>query len=389
MNYKHIEDLHLINSFYKLPIVVSHSKGFHVYDINKKAYLDFMCGYGVALLGHGNEIIKNAIIEQIEKIIVAHSSLYLNVRAEFLDTLFKILPKELNRCFITNSGSEAIELAMKLVRKREKKVIISMENAYHGKTLGALSLTNKEKYRKSFEPLFKEVKFAKFNDIEDLQNKIDSQTGAIIVEPIQGEAGVIIPNENYLKALRDICDEKGILLILDEIQTGLGRTGKLFYFEYENIVPDILCIGKGLAGGLPVGCVITKEELNILKTGEHTSTFSGNPLVCAVAKEVLNYIYNQKLWENAKVIGDYFLNKLKTINFDFKEARGKGLMLALEFNEDIKELINCMLRNGLLTCFTAPNIIRFLPPLNVGYKEVDEAIDKLEISLSQWRKLNH
>jgi acetylornithine/LysW-gamma-L-lysine aminotransferase len=389
MNHKLVEDLHLLNSFYKLPIVISYSKGFYVYDINKNAYLDFMCGYGVALLGHNYEIIKNAIIEQLEKIAVAHSSLYLDVRAEFLDVLFSILPKELSRCFITNSGSEAIELAIKLVRKRGKKVIISMENAYHGKTLGALSLTNKEKYRRSFEPLLKEVRFAKFNDTEDLLNKIDSDTGAVILEPIQSEAGVIIPNENYLKAVRDICDEKGILLILDEIQTGLGRTGKLFYFEYENVVPDILCIGKGLAGGLPVGCVITKEELNILKTGEHTSTFSGNPLVCAVAKEILKYIYKQKLWENAKVVGEYFLRKLKSLNFDFKEARGKGLMLALEFKKDIKDLIIYMLRNGLLTCFTAPNIIRFLPPLNIGYKEVDEAINKLESALLEWTKLSH
>jgi len=383
INYKLIEDEHSLKSFFKLPIVVKSAEGFYVYDIEGKKYLDFMCGYGVALLGHNHEIIKKAIHEQIEKIMICHSSLYLDVRAEFYEVLFSILPKALNRCFLANSGSEAIELAIKIVRKTGKKKIISMENAYHGKTLGSLSLTGKLKYRESFEPLLSQVVFAKYNDIEDLMDKIDDETGAVILEPIQGEAGVIIPGENYLKAVRDICDDKNILLILDEIQTGLGRTGKMFCFEHSNIIPDILCIGKGLAGGLPVGCVITREELDILKIGEHTSTFSANPLVCAVGKEVLKYIYERRLWENAEFVGRIFKEKLESFPFNgIKEVRGKGLMLAIEFEQDIRSILMKLIKHGLLTCYTSPNIIRFLPPLNISLKEVEEALNKISISLS-------
>ncbi|HLI45663.1 MAG TPA: aspartate aminotransferase family protein [Geobacterales bacterium] len=378
LNYREIEDLHQLNSFYKLPVVIERGEGFYVYDIEGKKYLDFMCGYGVALLGHNHEVIKNAIIEQINKIITCHSSLYLDVRAEFLELLFSVLPSELSRCFLTNSGSEAIELAIKLVRKKGKKKIISMENSYHGKTFGALSLTGKKKYRESFEPLLQYVEFAKYNNIEDLMEKIDEETGAIIVEPIQGESGVIIPDEEYLRTIRDICDEKGIILVLDEIQTGLGRTGRLFCFEYSKVIPDILCIGKGLAGGLPVGCVITREEFNLLKTGEHTSTFSANPLVCAVAKNVLKFIVDNQLWENAKIMGEEFLKGLRNLdNKGIKEIRGKGLMVAIEFKIDVKNTLNRLMKNGLICCYTAPNTLRFLPPLNIRIEQIKEAIEKI------------
>lgn len=383
-----IEDLYLINSFYKLPVKIECGKGPYVYDINGEKYLDFMCGYGVALLGHGHPAIIDAIKSQIEKIITVHSSLYSKVREEFLGTLFNILPSYLNKCFLTNSGSEAIELAFKLVRKfTKKRGIISMLNSYHGKTMGALSLTGKEKYRKAFEPLVPGVKYAEYGNVEDLKNKIDNEVGGVILEPIQGEAGVIIPKEDYLKAVREICDDKNLLLILDEIQTGLGRTGSMFYFEQKYIEPDILCIGKGLAGGLPVGCVITRKEIaNSMNIGEHTSTFSASPLVCAVAKKVLEEIHNNKIYLNAKYIGEKFINilnefcKYNIIN----EIRGIGLMIAIEFKIDIRNLLLRLLRNHMLTCYTSPNIIRFLPPLNISEKEIKEAYEKIEKTLENY-----
>jgi acetylornithine/LysW-gamma-L-lysine aminotransferase len=374
-----VEDKRLIRSFFRLPVAIERGEGVYLYDVNGKRYLDLMAGYGVALLGHRHPAILKALMEQAEKLITCHGSLYNDARAAFLEALSRLLPRSLTRYFLTNSGAEAVELALKLARRYTGKPgVISMMGSYHGKTFGALSVTSGRRYREPFQPLLPNVRFVPYGDVGKVEAAIDEDTAAIIVEPIQGEAGVCIPPVDFLPRLRELCTAKGVLLILDEIQTGLGRTGKMFCFEHWGIQPDILCIGKGLAGGLPVGCVAAMEEIaDRLRVGEHTSTFSGNPLVSAVGSATIKEIVEGDLPNRAMRMGQLFLTKLKELQAQHiftREARGMGLMLALECRFDVRKALEDAARSGLLLCHSAPNTLRFLPPLIIDEEHVEAAI---------------
>src|SRR5512136_1789482 len=302
------ENRYLANVFSKKPIVITRGKGVLLWDVNGLEYVDCASSYGVALLGHCHPKVVAAIKAQAEQLITCHSCYYNDKRAEFIEKLVKITPKGLDKAFLSNSGAEAVESAIKLARKFSgKPEIIAMMGAFHGKTMGALSATWDKKYREPFLPLVPEFKHVPSDNLERVREAVTEKTAAIIAEPIRGESGIRVPSDDFLPGLREICDNKGVLLILDEVQTGFGRTGKIFACEHWNIIPDILCLAKSVAGGLPLGVTIAKEDvMSSLELGEHTTTFGGNPLVCAAACAAIDVLTEEKLAERAATLGAYF-----------------------------------------------------------------------------------
>ncbi len=378
-----IEDAYMVKVYAKKPVVLCKGKGVYLWDLNGKRYLDFTGNYGVCILGYSHPKIVQAVKRQLEKLIPCHGSFYNETRAEFLEKLIKIAPKGLTRAFLGNSGAEAVECAIKMARKYTGKTeIIAMMGAFHGKTMGALSATWKEKYREPFQPLVPGFKHVPRYNIQKIKEAITEKTAAVIAEPIQGEGGVIVPPEGFFQSLRKLCDENGILLILDEVQTGMGRTGRMFACEHWKITPDILCIAKSIAGGLPLGATLTKEEIaSTLEVGEHTSTFGGNPVACAAASATIDVILEENLPARAEKLGDYFLNRLKELRLKHKivrEARGLGLMIGLELRVEVLNVILEALRKGVLLLDAGKNVLRFLPPLIVTEKEIDQIIMVLD-----------
>jgi len=376
------EDAHGPHTYQKFPIAVVKGRGALVWDDNGKEYVDCMGGYGVAIIGHSNPVVVAAVKRQAEKLITCHGSLYNDARAEFLDTLTRYSPKGLDAAFLSSSGAEAVEVALKLARKvTGKKGLVAMQGAYHGKTAGALSATWAKKYREPFEPLLEGVKHVALGDLEAVEREIDPDVGAVIVEPIQGEGGIMLPPEGFFKGVREICDRKGILFIADEIQTGLGRTGKLWAMENWGVVPDIMTLAKGLAGGVPIGATVTRAEiLNSLKKGEQTSTFGGNPLACAAGTATLNYLVKNDMPGKAKAKGELFLDELRAMGATRKltrEARGMGLMLAFEVRVDIPEILNDAMRRGVIFTYSGRTIIRMLPPLVITGRQISRSVKVL------------
>ena len=287
----------MANVFAKRPLVITRGKGALVWDINGKEYVDCMGSYGVALLGHSHPKIVEAVCEQAETLISCHASLYNNKRTEFLQKLVSITPKGLNKAFLSNSGAESVECAIKLARKYTgKPEIIAVMGGYHGKTMGALSATWDKKYREPFQPLVPEFKHVPPDNLEKLTEAITDKTAAVLLEPIRGEGGVRVPPDEFLPGVRKLCDETGVLLILDEVQTSFGRTGKLFGCEHWGVTPDVMCLAKPFAGGLPIGITVAKEHvMSAFKVGEHSSTFSGSPIVCAAACAAIDVLVKDKL----------------------------------------------------------------------------------------------
>ena len=391
MNKKEILDTEnslMANVFAKKPIVLVEGKGVLVWDIQGKEYLDFSSSYGVAALGHSHPKIVKAIKEQAAELISCHSGFYHPKRAELLQKLVSLTPEGLNKIFLSNSGAESVECAIKLARKFTGKTeIIALMGAYHGKTMGALSATWDKKYRKPFDPLVPDFKHVPPDNLEKLQKVITNETAAILIEPIRGEGGVRLLSQGFLKEVREICDKKKILLILDEVQTSFGRTGKLFAFEHWKITPDILCLAKPFAGGLPIGITIAKNDImSSLKIGEHTSTFSGSPVVCAAASAAISILQEEELVENAAIIGKYFRNKLEELKNKYKtitEIRGLGLMLAIELRHDVAKIMQKSSDNGLLILNAGRNVLRFLPPLVVTKDQIDQAITVIDSILGE------
>lgn len=386
-----LENSRLANVYEKMPVAIVRGRGAHVWDSENREYLDFMGGYGVALIGHSHPELVRALSEQAEKIITCHGSLFNDARANFLHELFKILPSRMGRVFIGNSGAEAVECALKLAQKfTGKRKIIAMKGSFHGKTRGALSVTWGKKYREAFESVLAEVSFASYGDAVSVSKVVDSDVGAVIVEPVQGEAGVRIPPPDFLRELREICDTRGMLLIADEIQCGLGRTGSMWACDHFRISPDIMCIAKGIAGGLPMGVTAAREDIMVrFGKGEHTSTFGGNSLSCAAASATLRIITREQLPERAREIGDRLVSGLRRLaerHSTIREARGIGLMQALEFRFPIKELLGKLLDNGMLSLYSGLNTLRFLPPLVLTEGDVDLALSKMDTSISQQSK---
>ncbi len=377
------EDSFLINLYQRFPVTIHRAQDATVWDSDGNEYIDCMGGYGVAIIGHCNREVIKAITEQMNKVMVCHMSTYNDSRLQFLSKLKSIAPEKLDRIFFSNSGAESIEAALKFSRKYTQKTgIISMFGGYHGKTFGALSVTYNPKYRKSFNPLLEGVKFVPFGDIPSLTDAIDDSTGTVILEPIQGESGIIMPPEGYVKAVRDLCTEKNLVLIFDEIQTGLGRTGKMWAGQNWNAVPDIMCIAKGIASGVPAGVTFVKEEIaSSMNLGEHSSTFAGNPIACSAGNATIDTIIREDLVTKATDTGTYFKNKLVELRQKhpiIRDVRGMGMMLALESRFDVRNILMDGIKRGLLMLYSGRTIIRLLPPLVMKKEQVSRAIDIMD-----------
>ena len=382
------EDQFMGNLYQRFPVTIEKGVGAHVWDIDGKEYIDCMGGYGVALVGHQNKRVNDAIKEQIDKIITVHSSLYNKTREEFLKTLIGLAPKGLTQVHLNNSGAEAIEAAMKFARKfTGKKGMVAMKGSYHGKSFGALSLTFNPKYRKAFAPLVEKVSFASYGDMESLLSVIDDDTSFIILEPIQGESGIIVAPENFLQQVRKLCDEKGILLIFDEIQAGIGRTGRLWACDHWNTAPDILCLAKGIAGGVPMGATLVRPDiLASMSKGEHSSTFGGNPMACAAGTAALKALTEDGLIENSEKMGKLFregLEKLKEKHTMIREIRGKGLMIGIEMKFEIRDILMGLIKKGVLMLYSGRNILRILPPLVITEDDVTKVLHALDSILTE------
>jgi len=388
------EDDFMGGLYQRFPVTIEKGVGAHVWDVNGKEYIDCMGGYGVAIVGHQNKRVVKAIKEQVDKIITVHSSLYNKTREEFLKTLIGLAPKGLTQVHLNNSGAEAIEAAIKFARKfTGKKGMVAMKGSYHGKSLGALSLTFNPKYKKAFEPLVEKVSFASFGDIESLRSTIDEDTAFVILEPIQGESGINVAPDGFLQEVRKVCDEKGILLIFDEIQAGLGRTGRLWACDHWNTAPDILCLAKGIAGGVPMGATLVRPDiLASMSKGEHSSTFGGNPLSCAAGIATLQALTQDGLIENAEKMGKLFregLEKLKEKHTIIREIRGKGLMIGVELKFEVKDILMNLIKEGILMLYSGRNILRILPPLVISKEDITKVLQTLDIVLTKEEQKNN
>lgn len=378
----------MANVFSKRPVVITRGKGALVWDINGKEYIDCMGSYGVALLGHSHPKVVEAICKQAETLISCHASLYNDKRTEFLQKLISIMPQGLNKAFLSNSGAESVECAIKLARKfTGKPEIIAVMGAFHGKTMGALSATWDKKYREPFQPLVPEFKHVPPDNLEKLREAITDKTAAVLLEPIRGEGGVRVPPAEYLPGVREICDEHNVLLILDEVQTSFGRTGRVFACEHWGVIPDVMCLAKPFAGGLPIGITVAKEAImSSFGLGEHTSTFSGSPLVCAAACAAIDVLINERLVDRAAELGGYFKAKLEALQAKHKivkEVRGLGLMLGMELRYDVRNIIVKTLAKGVLILEAGRNVLRFLPPLVIEKEHIDRVITVLDEVLGE------
>lgn len=377
------EDNFLGGLYQRFPVTVERGLGSRVWDADGREYIDCMGGYGVALVGHCNPRVVAAIKSQADKIITVHTSLYNKTREEFLERLIKIAPQGLTNVHLGNSGAEAIEAAIKFARKYTgKSGMVAMNGSYHGKSMGALSITFNPKYRKSFMPLVDKVTFSPFGDIESLRSKVDSDTAFIIMEPIQGEGGINVAPDGFLQEVRKLCDEKGILLIFDEIQAGLGRTGKMWACEHWNTAPDIMCLAKGIAGGVPMSATLVKPEiLSAMSKGEHSSTFGGNPLSCAAGIATIQALTEDRLVSNAASTGRMLmegLERLKEKHSIVRQVRGKGMMIGVEMKFEVKDILFDGISEGVLLLYSGRNILRFLPPLVMTEQEVNKVLEVLD-----------
>ena len=353
-------------------------KGVKLYDMDGREYLDMGASYGVCNVGHCNESVVEAVRSQAEKLLYVSPTFYNDKRGELLERLASVAPSGLNRSFLCNSGTEAVEAALKFARASTgRSKIIAAKRSYHGRTMGALSTTWNPKYRKPFEPLVPDVEFIKYGDLNELEEVVDERCAAVILEPLQGESGVYLPPEGYFEAVRERCSESRTLLISDEIQTGFGRTGMMFGIDRYNVVPDILCCAKSLAGGVPIGAMIATDEVcSGMPKGGHGSTFSGNPLACAAGVAALDYLVDNKLAERAEELGRYFLERLEGLDSGkIREVRGRGLMIGVELKVKAGRYLTAMLEHGVIALPAGNLVVRFLPPLIVEKTDIDFAVD--------------
>jgi acetylornithine/LysW-gamma-L-lysine aminotransferase len=377
------EEKIMANTFSKRDRVLTRGKGALVWDINGNEYIDCTGSYGVAVVGHCHPKVVEAVQRQVETLIACHASFYNDARSELLQKIIRLAPESLERVFLCNSGAESVECAIKLARKYSgKPEIISLMGAFHGKTMGALSATWKKKYRAPFMPLVPGFKHVPPDNLEKMRSAITEKTAAVLVEPVRGEGGVLVPSDDFLPGLREICDEKGVLLIFDEVQTGFGRTGKVFACEHWNVAPDILCAAKSLAGGIPMGATFAREDvMSAFQRGEHSSTFSGNPLVCAAASAAIDVLVEEKLPERAATLGTYFKGKLEALAENYRvvrEVRGLGLMLGMEMRFDVYNMLLGCMDKGVLVLDAGRNVLRFLPPLVIEKGQIDSVVEVLD-----------
>ena len=389
-NWREVEERLYLRTFRRVPVTLVRGAGVHVWDDAGKEYLDFVAGWAVNALGHCHPVLVEAIETQARTLIHTSNQFYTIPQLELAQLL--INHSCMDRVFFCNSGAEATEGAVKLARRYGKLhmngayEVITVGQSFHGRTLAMTAATAQPHYHELYTPLPQGFINVEWNDVDAIAAAITSQTCAVMVEPVQGESGVRIPTDDYLVQIRKLCNEKGILMILDEVQTGIGRLGTLFAYEQSGIEPDIITLAKGLGSGIPIGAFLARENASAFQPGDHGSTFGGNPLACAAARAVVTYIIENDIPTCVRRVGAYFLDRLRGIVRDFpiaRSARGRGLLLALELEEDIAQdvLLQCI-DEGLLINRVRPNTLRFMPPLILTEDDVDAAVSILRTVLS-------
>lgn len=369
----------MVQTYARRDLEINMGEGVYLYDTKGKKYLDLMSNYGINILGHSCEAVNHAIIKQLNKLSSLHCSFFNEQRAKLLEMLVQITPRSLQKVYLCNSGAESVEAAIKFAwATTNRREIVSAKLGFHGKTIGALSATTSNpKHRKAFLPLIPGFSQVAYNNVDAIYDAVTTKTAAVILEPIQGESGVRLAYKEYLKAARDICADKGAVLIFDEVQTGF-RTGKWTASEHLRIKPDIMCLAKGIANGFPMGATIVTEEVNeSLDKGAQTCTFGGNPLACSAAIATINNIEEEKLLEHSKDIGEYFMKKLAAIESNLiRDVRGLGLMIGIELKKKCSQYLKALQDEGVIALSAGSTVLRFLPPLIIQKKHVDFAVEK-------------
>lgn len=381
----------VLHTYNRFPVVLERGEGVRLYDLDGKEYLDFGAGIAVFALGYGNKVYNQALKDQVDKLIHTSNLFYNMPMTEAAEKLIKA--SGLSKVFFTNSGTEAIEGAIKAARKyawlRDGSTdheIIAMKHSFHGRSLGALSVTGNAHYQEPFKPLIGGIRFADFNDLDSVKEQMTEKTCAIILEPVQGEGGIYPASREFLQGLRSLCDEKDILLILDEIQCGMGRTGSMFAYQDYEVEPDIMTTAKALGCGVPVGAFVLNEKTaqNSLVPGDHGTTYGGNPLACRAVSKVFDLFEEEKILEHVQKIAPYLEKKLDELveKYDFlTERRGKGLMQGVVVSgRPVGEIINKAIENGLFVLSAGTDVLRFVPPLIITEADIDEMAEKLERS---------
>ena len=393
-NWQELEKRYYMNVVERVPLTIVRGQGARVWDEHGREYLDFVGGWAVNSLGHCHPVVTQALIEQARTLIQASNQFYTIPQIRLAELL--VQNSCLHKVFFGNSGAEANEGAIKLARRYGQLYlggayeVITTLGSFHGRTLAMVAATGQAKFQKSYPPLPTGFVNVEYNSIEAIKSATTERTCGVMVEPIQGEGGVNIPDDSYLSAVKAWCDQKGILLILDEVQTGIGRTGALFAYEQYGVEPDIMTLAKGLASGVPIGAILAKERAAVFTPGEHGSTFGGNPLACAAGYATVKFIIDNDIPGKVKVVGQYLIAGLEGLRQRFPfvtDVRGRGLLVAMEFDSDIAQsLVMSCLERGLLVNRVKPNAVRFMPPLIIGESEVDKALGILDKALSSIAK---
>ncbi len=384
--WQELESKYFMHTVNRVPVTLVKGEGARVWDDNGREYLDFVAGWAVNSLGHCHPVVAEALAEQAHTLIQVSNQFYTIPQLQLAEILVE--NSCLDKVFISNSGAEANEGAVKLARRYGKHhlkgayEVISAIGSFHGRTLSMVAASGQAKHQEPYFPLPVGFVNVEYNSVAAIKAATTDKTCAVILEPLQGEGGVNLPDDNYLKEVKEWCEQKGILLILDEIQTGAGRLGTLFAYEQYGVEPDIMTLAKGLGGGVPIGTIMVKDSANVFVPGEHGSTYGGNPLVCAAAYATLKYIIDNNVVDNVRKVSRYFTGRLEELKNKYSfitDVRGRGLLLAIEFDREIAaDALNSCLENGLLVNRVKPNALRFMPPLIIGNGEVDEAINILD-----------
>jgi [amino-group carrier protein]-gamma-(L-lysyl/L-ornithyl)-L-glutamate aminotransferase len=384
MNHRPIEDQFSVGVYQKRDLVIVRGEGARVWDDAGREYVDCVAGIGVANVGHCHPAAVAAVQAQAARLITCNELFYNDARAQCLERLDRITPEGINRFFLCNSGTEAVEGAIKFARMATgRKHVVAAMRGYHGKTLGSLSATWERKYKEPFAPLVPDFSHVPYNNIAEFEKAIDDQTAAVILEPVQGEGGVRPATAEFLQAVRKACDLKGALLIIDEIQTGFGRTGRLFACEHFGVLPDIITMAKGIAGGVPMGAIGIDRRVGEIEKQSHTSTFGGNPLACAAAVAAIDALTAEDLPRRAAETGDYFVRRLREIeSARIREIRGLGLMIGVEMKDKAGPVAQALMQHGVLALLAGTTVLRFLPPLVITREQVDRVVESLRQALA-------
>jgi len=383
-------DKYVVPSYARKPLVLTHGKGTKVWDATGKVYLDFVSGIAICNLGHAHPTYVEALSKQAAQLNTVSNLYYTENQGRLAKILSEISLQ--GKCFFCNSGAEANEALIKLARLRGHEQgrfeVITMRNSFHGRTLATLTATGQSKVQKGFEPLPVGFVYADFNNLDSVKSAITDKTAAVLVEPVQGEGGVIPADKEFLQGLRALCDEKNILLLFDEVQCGMGRTGQWFAYQHYGVMPDAFSLAKALAGGFPMGAMVTSPKVaDVLQPGTHATTFGGSPLACAASMAYIKAVEDESLLQNARDMGEKFQTGLKALVEKYehlREVRGLGLMIGLVLDQSAKELEAKLMDIGILSLATAENVLRFLPPLNVKPSEIEEALEIIDDVCAEW-----